>query len=165
MSPTTSFLIRLRLFPQPEAAFCVAWLVRQVFIVEIRQSGEDYLKSIYLLEKETGIVRSVDVARYTGFSKASVSHAVSGLKSGGYILIDGDGYLHLTVTGQGIAENLYERYCFFRHFLMTAGVDRETAEQEACQLEHWISHKSFVIIRDACMRNNATKDGFVNTQN
>lgn len=43
-------------------------------------SGEDYLEAILVLKKQTGAVRSVDLARYMGYSKPSISHAVAMLK-------------------------------------------------------------------------------------
>ncbi|MFQ7614044.1 MAG: metal-dependent transcriptional regulator [Roseburia faecis] len=111
--------------------------------MKIHASGEDYLEAILVLQKKQGMVRSIDLARHMGFSKPSVSHAVGVLKSGGFLTVDDDGFLHLTAIGLGIAEKIYERHRFFTEQLIAAGVDQETAEQDACRIEHAISDTSF----------------------
>ena len=57
-----------------------------------------------------------------------------------------------TEKGRALAEQLYERHCFFRDLLIWAGVQRETADQEACALEHALSHESFDLVRTAVNR-------------
>ena len=111
--------------------------------MKIHASGEDYLESILVLQKKMGMVRSIDLARHMGFSKPSISHAVGVLKNGGFLTVDDDGFLHLTVIGREIAEKIYERHLFFREQFIAAGVDQETAEQDACRIEHAISDTSF----------------------
>ena len=94
-------------------------------------------------DKECYMVRSIDLARHMGFSKPSISHAVGVLKNGGFLTVDDDGFLHLTVIGREIAEKIYERHLFFMEQFIAAGVDQETAEQDACRIEHAISDTSF----------------------
>ena len=109
----------------------------------LHQSGEDYLEAILLLQKEKGMVRSVDVAQYMEGSKPSVCHAVATLKEGGFLTMDGDFFLHLTDVGREVAERTYEKHCFFIRLLVDAGVEPKTAEQDACRMEHAISDDSF----------------------
>ena len=111
--------------------------------MKIHASGEDYLEAILVLQKKMGMVRSIDLARHMGFSKPSISHAVGVLKNGGFLTVDDDGFLHLTAIGREIAEKIYKRYLFFMEQLIVAGVDQETAEQDACRIEHAISDTSF----------------------
>lgn len=111
--------------------------------MKLYASGEDYLEAVLVLQRKQGMVRSIDLARHMGFSKPSISHAVGGLKNGGFLIVDDDGFLHLTATGQEVAEKIYERHRFFMEQLVAAGVDLETAEQEACRIEHAISDTSF----------------------
>ena len=106
-------------------------------------SGEDYLEAILVLQKEKGMVRSVDVARHMEVSKPSVCHAVATLQDGGFLTMDEDHFLHLTDVGRGVAEKIYERHCFFTEQLIAAGVDLETAERDACRIEHVISDETF----------------------
>ena len=96
-----------------------------------------------MLQKEKGMVRSVDVARHMGVSKPSVCPAVATLKKGGFLTIDEDFFLRLTDVGREVAEQTYEQHCFFSRLLTEAGGDPKTAEQEACCMEHVISENSF----------------------
>ena len=111
--------------------------------MKIHASGEDYLEAVLILQKKQGMVRSVDLARHMGFSKPSISHAVGILKNGGFLTVDEDGFLQLTAIGHEVAEKIYERHRFFTEQLIAAGVDQETAEQDACRIEHAISDTSF----------------------
>lgn len=111
--------------------------------MKIHVSGEDYLEAVLILQKKQGMVRSIDLAWHMSFSKPSISHAVGVLKNGGFLTVDDDGFLHLTAIGQEVAEKIYERHRFFMEQLVAAGVDLETAEQEACRIEHAISDTSF----------------------
>ena len=111
--------------------------------MELHASGEDYLETILVLQKKTGLVRSADVARHLEVSKPSVCHAVATLKKGGFLLMDGDHFLHLTDVGLEVTEQTYEKPPFFTDRLIEAGVDPETAERDACRIEHVISESSF----------------------
>lgn len=111
--------------------------------MKIYASGADYLEAVLVLQKKKGMIRSVDLARHMGFSKPSISHAVGVLKNGGFLTVDEDGYFHLTEDGREVAEKIYERHQFFTEQLVAVGVDRETAERDACRIEHAISEEAF----------------------
>ena len=111
--------------------------------MKIYALGEDYLEAVLVLQKKKVMVRSVDLARHMGFSKPSISHAVGVLKNGGFLTVDEDGYFHLTEDGREVAEKIYERHQFFTEQLVAVGVDRETAERDACRIEHAISEEAF----------------------
>ena len=115
--------------------------------MKLQASGEDYLEAVLMLQQRHGMVRSVDLARHMGYSKPSISHAVGVLRGGGFLTVDQDGFLHLTGVGQEVAEKIYERHQFFTQWLIDAGIDPETAEQDACRMEHGISQKSFEKMR------------------
>ncbi len=114
-------------------------------MMKLHASGEDYLEAILILQKQKGesAVRSIDLAQHMGFSKPSISHAVGVLRDGGFLVMDKDGFLHLTERGREVAEKIYERHRFFTEQLIAAGVDEATAEQDACRIEHAISDTSF----------------------
>lgn len=115
--------------------------------VHLQESGEMYLETILILSKQQNNVRSLDVADYMGFSKPSVSRAVGLLKSGDYISVDGNGYISLTSSGKEIAEKIYERHNVLTDVLVSLGVDREIALEDACKMEHVISDESFSAIK------------------
>ena len=111
--------------------------------MKLHASGEDYLETILVLQKKLGMVRSVDVARHMEVSKPSVCHAVATLRDGGFLMMDEDHFLHLTDVGREVAEKIYERHCFFTKHFISIGVDPETAEADACRIEHDISAETY----------------------
>jgi Mn-dependent DtxR family transcriptional regulator len=115
--------------------------------MSLQESGEMYLETIYILSKESDCVRSLDVAEYMGFSKPSVSRAVSLLKKGEYITADATGYLHLTQAGKEVAEKMFERHTLLTSFLEKLGVESDTASRDACKMEHHISEETFLAIK------------------
>ena len=106
-----------------------------------------YLEAIHVLTKSNGYVRSIDVSEYLGYSKPSVSRAMGILRTGEYIVIENDGAITLTEKGQEIAGKIYERHTILTEFFVLIGVDRETAAEDACKMEHIISDESFMAIK------------------
>ena len=111
--------------------------------MSLHQSGEDYLEAILVLREKNGVVHSIDVAQHMGYSKPSVSRAVSVLKGEGYLTMEKDGRLELTETGVEVARHIYERHSFLKQWLIRLGVSAETAEEDACKIEHNISDETF----------------------
>ena len=116
---------------------------------KIHASGEDYLEAVLILQKQKGTVRSVDVARHLEVTKPSVCNAVATLRDGGFLTMDEDYSLHLTDVGREVAEQTYEKDRFFTDRLIEAGVDPDTAERDACRIEHVISDESFRCLKAA----------------
>lgn len=115
--------------------------------MRLQESGEMYLESIYVLSKKLNVVRSIDISEYMGYSKPSVSRAVSLLKNGGYIVMDEENFITLTDSGLEIAKKIYERHTLLSDLLIRLGVSEEIATQDACKMEHAISDESFEAIR------------------
>lgn len=113
----------------------------------LQESGEMYLETIFVLSKEKSFVRAVDIGERMGYSKPSVSRAMGLLKNGGFINVSDEGAITLTKGGAEIAEKIYERHTFLSEGLMRLGVDRQTATQDACRIEHVISDKSFSALK------------------
>ena len=113
----------------------------------LQESGEMYLETIFILSKKSSAVRAIDVGEYMGYSKPSVSRAIGLLKSGEYVCVDADGYITLTQAGLEVAEKMYERHTMLTSFLMSLGVDEQTATEDACRIEHHISDSSFDAIK------------------
>ena len=119
------------------------------WIMNLQESGQMYLETILILSKTSTHVRSIDVCEHMGFSKPSVSRAIGLLKSGGYVTVDRDGYITLTDEGREIAQKIYDRHSVLTDFLVSLGVDEQTASADACKIEHHISDKSFDAIKRA----------------
>ena len=115
--------------------------------MSVHESGEMYLEAIYVLSKQNGHVRSIDVSEYLNYSKPSVSRAMGILRNGEYILMEKDGSITLTDSGRAIAEKIFERHTVLTKLLVQLGVSVETAAADACKMEHAISDESFEAIK------------------
>ncbi|MBQ4650316.1 MAG: metal-dependent transcriptional regulator [Firmicutes bacterium] len=109
----------------------------------IHESGEMYLETIYILSRELPVVRAIDVGEYMGFSKPSVSRALSLLKESGHVVADANGYLSLTEEGTAVAEKIFERHTILTRIITSLGVSEEIASADACRMEHVISDETF----------------------
>lgn len=115
--------------------------------MQLQESGEMYLETILILSRENKFVRSIDICEYMGFSKPSVSRAVGLLKQGCLINVDKDGYITLTDEGAKIANKIYDRHDMLTKFLTALGVSEETADKDACKIEHVLSDETFSAIK------------------
>ena len=115
--------------------------------MKIQESAENYLETILILQKQRGCVRSIDIVNELGFSKPSVSRALSILKRDRHVSVDDSGAITLTESGLAIAQTMYTRHTILSQMLMKLGVDEKTATEDACRIEHVISEKSFSAVR------------------
>ena len=115
--------------------------------MSIHESGQMYLETIYILSQNKSYVRAIDVGEHLGYSKPSVSRAMSILKKNGYVLVDADGAITLTESGMEIARTMYTRHTVLSEMLMRLGVDEKTATEDACRIEHVISEESFLEVK------------------
>lgn len=97
---------------------------------KIYASGEDYLKTILVLQKKLGVVRSTDIAQYLNVTRPSVCQAMTALQKNGFVFRDKRHFLYLTEAGRDLAEKIYERHCFFTGWFISMGISREKAEFE-----------------------------------
>lgn len=111
------------------------------------ESGEMYLETILLLSKQKEDVRAMDIAEHMSFSKPSVSRALGLLENGGYITRDSENLISFTEAGLELAEKIYERHTVIRELLIKIGVSEETACEDACKVEHYISDETFEAIK------------------
>ena len=115
--------------------------------MRLQESGEMYLETILILSRTKNYVRSIDVCEYMGYSKPSISRAVSLLRNDGYVNMDDRGFLSLTEKGLSVAEKIYDRHQVLTRALTNMGVDKKVAEDDACRIEHVISDESFLAIK------------------
>ncbi|MDY5730771.1 MAG: metal-dependent transcriptional regulator [Eubacteriales bacterium] len=115
----------------------------------IRESAEDYVEAVLIIEKQKGSVHSIDIARHLKVSKPSVSYAIKNLSEAGFLYMDEDNekQIKLTPKGRSLAEQMYERHVFFTQWLKSLGIDAATAASEACRMEHVLSKQSFQSIK------------------
>lgn len=111
------------------------------------ESAENYLETILMLSRTLPVVRSVDVAEALNYKKSSVSVAMKNLREKEHITVTKDGYIYLTESGKEIAEMIYERHEILSSWLVSLGVNKETADDDACKMEHVISKESFEAIK------------------
>lgn len=114
----------------------------------ILESGEMYLENILVLREKMEHVRAIDIVNYTGYSKPSISRALSLLKQDGMIEVDSLGHITLTEAGEACAQRVYLRHKTLTAFFCSIGIDEETASADACKIEHVISEESMVKIRE-----------------
>ena len=115
--------------------------------MKILESAENYLETILILSQSGKHVRSIDIANELEYTKPSVSVAMKNLRTSGHIVVDDDGHITLTESGRKIAESMYERHTFISDWLFQMGVDKKTAINDACKIEHALSQQSFEAIR------------------
>ncbi len=113
----------------------------------LHESGQMYLETIYILLKQNEKIRAIDIGAYLKYTKPSVSRAIGILKKNNYIQVDVNGYITLTKAGNKIAEELYERHVVLSNMLIALGVDEKTATDDACRIEHVVSDKAFLAIK------------------
>lgn len=111
------------------------------------ESVEDYLETILKLQKEKGQVRSIDIVHEMNFSKPSVSVAMKNLREKNYITMDDTGYIQLTASGKKRAEDVLERHTVLSDWLISIGVGKEAAIEDACKVEHDLSEESYQAIK------------------
>ena len=112
----------------------------------IQKASEDYLETMLMMKEKHGYIRSIDIAAHLNVTTPSVTYATNRLKESGHITMDKDGLITLTDKGMAVASSMLDRHKSLTKFLMMLGVDRETAETDACKLEHDLSEVSFEAI-------------------
>lgn len=114
----------------------------------MNKASEDYIKNIYILKQEKARLHSIDIAKEYGLSRASVSRAMSNLRKDNIIIMKEDGEIEFTVKGQKIAEVIVDKYVTLSGFLQdVAGVDEETAKEDAHRIQHYISDDTYAGIK------------------
>lgn len=118
------------------------------FIMIIQEAAEMYLETIYGLSLNLEHVRSIDVAKKMGYSKPTVSVMMKDFRENGYIEMNEKGYITLTKKGLSVAKTMYQRHHTIAEILMEMGVDKKTAYEDSCKIEHDLSDQTFQCICD-----------------
>lgn len=121
--------------------------------MQIKESAENYLEQILIINNKKGYCRSIDICNEMGFSKPSVSVYMKNLREDGYISVDDSGNITLTEKGKEIADKIHDRHNVIAGFLMQLGTSEETAYKDSCKIEHDISEESFLLIKEQYLKN------------
>lgn len=121
--------------------------------MQIKESAENYLEQILIINNKKGYCRSIDICNEMGFSKPSVSVYMKNLREDGCISVDDSGNITLTEKGKEIADKIYDRHNVIAGFLMQLGTSEETAYKDSCKIEHDISEESFLLIKEQYLKN------------
>ena len=116
--------------------------------MELRESAQNYLESILVISKRQEVVRATDICAYFGYSRPTVSVALKHFREAGLIHVDANNHITLTQEGMQVATSMYERHTLLTKLLITMGVPREIAVEDACKIEHDLSPETF-----ECMKN------------
>jgi len=111
--------------------------------MNITEAVENYLETILVLSKTKSDVHAIDICTELGFSRPTVSEMIKQLKANKLISVDELNHITLTEEGKKVALNTYERHIVIAKLLISIGVDKETAYEDACKIEHDISDTTF----------------------
>lgn len=127
--------------------------------ITLSESMEDYLEAIFRLIKENGSARVTDIAEQLGIAASSVNQGLKKLNQEGLIEQEKYGPIKLTKSGVQTAEKINCKHQILYLFLnKTLGVSAETADQDACSIEHALSQESFEKMTDYLIKNNYLED-------
>jgi len=125
--------------------------------MKMQESTENYLETILILSQNRKSVRSIDISNELNYTKPSVSVAMKKLRLEGHIEVDAGGFITLTKSGREIAEAMHERHVLISDWLISIGVDKHTAVNDACKMEHVLSEQSFLAIKSHIVNWNTSK--------
>lgn len=107
---------------------------------------EDYLKTIEAIVSKKGYAQVKDVSSALGTSPSSVTGMFQKLKNDGYINYEKYGGVTLTDKGKNVAQNTKAKYGVVRDFLTVLGIDDETADEDACRIEHVLTDDTIEVL-------------------
>jgi DtxR family transcriptional regulator, Mn-dependent transcriptional regulator len=113
-------------------------------VQELSETLQNYIEAIYVIILEKNGVRVKDIAKRLGVKNSSVVSALRSLTKSEHINYEPYGIISLTGKGNAAARQLREKHRVLRHFFeRILGMNRETAEESACKMEHSISEETF----------------------
>ena len=113
----------------------------------VTEAVENYLETILILSKKQPDIHAIDICSYLGYSRPTVSIVLKKMKDDGLVKVDSDNHITLTPAGKQVAENIYKRHTVLSEFFAFLGVDRDTAAEDACKIEHDISDQTFELLK------------------
>ena len=106
----------------------------------ISKALEEYLKTMYVLNKQNGNIRVTDIAEKMNCTKPSVNKALNNLKTAGLVNYETYGTIELTEEGENLAKKILEAYDIVYVFLKEVlNLDKIEAETEAEKIKSTIN--------------------------
>jgi DtxR family Mn-dependent transcriptional regulator len=110
---------------------------------KLSSNMEDYLEAIAVLKEKNGVVRVRDISRLLNVEPPSVASALNNLSGSGLVVHERYGYVELTPDGERLALDVQRRHDMLVKFLTgILSIDPGTAAEDACKMEHSMSHKT-----------------------
>jgi len=116
------------------------------------QSLEDYVEMIFRLRRDGSIVKVSDIAAALDVTKPSVVRAIRELTKLGLVKHEPYRGVELTEKGRRVAKLVLNRHLLLRAFLVKLGVGENTADRDACLMEHILSAETIDHIREYTQR-------------
>ncbi|MBP3656475.1 MAG: ArsR family transcriptional regulator [Clostridia bacterium] len=113
----------------------------------VSEAIENYLETIYILSKQQNEVHAVDICGYLSYSRPTVSIVLGKLREAGLVTVNEDNHIFLTQEGRAIAEHMFERHELLTTLLVSLGVSPETAQRDACKIEHDLSEETIEALK------------------
>ena len=113
----------------------------------VSEAIENYLETIYILSRQQNEVHAIDICSYLSYSRPTVSIVLRQMREHGLVTVNEENHIFLTEEGLAIAAHMYERHELLTNMLLTLGVSRETAVEDACKIEHDLSEETFAALK------------------
>ncbi|MCD6375201.1 MAG: metal-dependent transcriptional regulator [Caldisericaceae bacterium] len=111
--------------------------------IELTHSSVHHLLAMHELLAKNGYVRGVDIAKYLGISRSSVSITIHKLVKKGYIREDENKFYHFTDKGRELINNVLSKRRIIRLFFeKVLNLSEKMAEEEACKVEHLLEEET-----------------------
>lgn len=116
-------------------------------IDEVSSSVEDYLEAIYILSEEKDQVGTSDIASFLNVKLPSVTEMMEKLGEKDLVNYQKYGKISLTSEGKEKAKEVSQKHSDLVDFLELLGVDEESAQIDACKIEHVIGKDTMEKLR------------------
>ncbi|MDI3475434.1 MAG: DtxR family transcriptional regulator, Mn-dependent transcriptional regulator [Thermococcaceae archaeon] len=111
--------------------------------MSVSKREEEYLETMYILQKNKGVIRVKDIAKALKVKPPSVVDALKKLSEKGLVEYEKYDRILLTEEGRKIAEDTYSKHKLLTQFFVgILGIPPEIAEQDACQFEHYVHEET-----------------------
>ena len=125
----------------------------------VSEAIENYLETIYILSLRQNEVHAIDICSYLSYSRPTVSIVLRQMRENGLVTVNDDNHIFLTDEGRAIAARIYERHTVLTSLLVSLGVSRETAQRDACKIEHDLSDETFEAIKRHAREHHIAPEG------